>query len=62
MSDDTTCQGSVGPLNDKTCEACGDRYGSEEEPKHPDLCPHCAATLAYATELMKEQEPADWFE
>ena len=59
---DTTCQGSVGPLNDKTCEACGNKYGSEEPPKHPHLCPYCATVIDRVTEEQLEQEHFDWFE
>lgn len=51
-----------GPLNDKTCEACGDRYGSEEEPRHPQLCPHCASMIDRSTEEQLEREHFDWFE
>jgi hypothetical protein len=59
-----TCQDSVGPLNDKQCAACGDKYGSQEEPKHPHLCPYCAATIDRATEAQLEDEHFgfNWFE
>jgi hypothetical protein len=46
------------PRNDKTCQACGDKYGSEEPPKHPSLCPYCAATIDRDT---KAREEEDWF-
>jgi hypothetical protein len=55
MADDTTCSGSVGPLNDKQCEACGLRYGSEEEPRHPSLCPYCARTVDRDVKARKEE-------
>jgi hypothetical protein len=59
---DTTCQGSVGPLNDKMCEACGSKYGSEEPPKHPHLCPYCATVADPNTKAREEEEPFNWFE
>jgi hypothetical protein len=59
--DDATCQDSVGPRNDKTCEACGSKYGSQEEPKHPSLCPYCAATMDRFTERKLERDHYDWF-
>jgi hypothetical protein len=52
------------PRNDKTCEACGDLYGSQEEPKHPHLCPYCAAKIDRETEAQLEREHFgfNWFE
>jgi hypothetical protein len=62
MNDDATFQGSVGPLNDRTCEACGNKYGSEEPPRHPSLCPYCATVTDRNTKARKEEEPFNWFE
>jgi hypothetical protein len=59
--DDRTCEG-YGPLNDKTCEACGDKYGSEEPPKHPHLCPYCASVIDRDTKATKEDKDVGWFD
>jgi len=50
------------PLNDKQCEQCGSKYGSEEPPKHPSLCPYCASKIDHATEERLEEDHFDWFE
>lgn len=60
--DEPTCSGSVGPRNDKVCESCGDRYGSEEPPRHPHLCPYCASVIDRQTKARKEEEDLGWFE
>jgi hypothetical protein len=62
MSDEPTCTDSVGPLNDKTCKACGLKYGSEEPPQHPLLCPYCATVIDRDTKARKEEEDLGWFE
>jgi uncharacterized protein YlaI len=62
MADEPTCQGSVGPLNDRTCTACRLRYGSQEEPKHPHLCPYCASVIDAQTEQKLEEEHFGWFD
>jgi predicted RNA-binding Zn-ribbon protein involved in translation (DUF1610 family) len=48
------------PRNDKTCEACGDTYGSLEEPMHAHLCPYCASVIDRQTKERKE-DPFNWF-
>jgi PHP family Zn ribbon phosphoesterase len=49
------------PRNDKTCSACGDKYGSQEPPKHPSLCPYCANTVDRTTDERLERDHFDWF-
>jgi hypothetical protein len=46
-------------VNELTCEACGDKYGKDEPPQHPHLCPYCAAVIDRQT---KERKENDWFE
>jgi hypothetical protein len=59
--DEPTCLGSVGPLNDRTCSVCGDRYGSQEPPGHPMLCPYHASVIDRQTKARKEEEDLGWF-
>ena len=59
--DEPTCRDSVGPHNDKTCEACGDKYGSQEPQQHPHLCPYCASVIDAQTE-QKLEEHFGWFD
>ena len=56
MTDEPTCQGGIGLRNDRTCRECGDKYGSEEPPEHPELCPWCAYTAE------QEGDQFGWFD
>jgi hypothetical protein len=62
--DDATCEGygPTAPLNDRTCSVCGDRYGSQEPPGHPLLCPYHAVVIDRQTKAAKEEEDLGWFE
>ena len=53
---------SEGPLNDRTCEVCGDRYSSDEPPQHPSLCPYHATVIdAQTDEQLEEEHWGGWF-
>jgi hypothetical protein len=49
-------------VNELTCAVCGDRYGKDEPPFHPTLCPYHAVRIDRETEEKLEDEHWEgWF-